>query len=690
MKRRNHLLIPRCGSAPFLALLGLSACANLLEIDQLHFSDPDGGAGDQTTTGGDGPGEPVQGGSSGRAETDGGAGGHGGLDDVAGIGGGGAPGIGPAPPCISALYDLTIPYGSTASYITVTLSDPDTPLGKLELSAVSSNTALVRSDEDIQLDGSNGQFWFDVTPGFSTGKTTITLTVSDGELQSSSSFELTVTDSPILFGAFDTGSVKNVPLSFTIDVADDLTPADEVNVTATSSNTTLLPDAGIDIVNYGWRILTFNFAADQTGTSTVTLTADDDDPESSTTTVSFRVTVIEAPVNETELVSRASNPGPIGNYYSGQASFSSDGSYVAFASSASNLVPADDSGSDAFVWDRQNQSIQRVSPGIGQSYSPVLSADGTTLAFSADSQILPGDSDDMIDIYVVDLDSNLPELVSVRDDEGPEVPGGHNDYPAISQDGRFVSFTSYASLVDGDDNGKGDIYVRDRELGTTTRVTVSSSGIGANDSTFQSSISADGALIAFDSLATNLIDGDVDTAENFDVFLHSEDETRRLSQNPETLEPGNGTSGFPGVSADGSVVVFDSTASNLIGCDENGRRDIFAYVVASDTIELVSVPSDEFPAGAESIRPAVSGDGRYVVFQAAAPAIPNAHIYVRDRDLGTTKRVDRSYSGHYPNYEGMYPAISGDGASIAFVSGADNIVLFDDNLAADVFVVPWP
>ncbi len=710
MKRHHHLqALRRLSPALFLPLFWLGACSDVSDGNDRDFNDEDGGSGgDQTEEAGGEPAGPGRGGSGGREQMPGGAGGQGGVDGgdgrggdgglgdggVIGIGGGGAPGDGPAPPCISALYDRTIPYGTIANDINVTLSDPDTSLGDLQLSAVSSNTDLVRSVEGIQLEGSLGWYWLHVTPELTTGKTTITLTVSDGELQNSSSFELTVTDSPILSGAFDMGSVKNVPLNFRIDVSDDLTPLDLVDVTATSSNTALLPDAGIDIVNNGYsRYFTLNFAADQLGATTVTVTADDDDPNSAPTTVSFEVTVVESPVNDAELVSRASDPGPIGDSYSDSPSFSSDGRYVAFGSSASNLVPGDTSGSDAFVWDRQSKMIQRVSPGTGQSGNPVISGDGTTVAFWADSQLIVDDSDDTYDVYVVELDSNLPELVSVRDDGGPEVTGGNSTSPSISQDGRFVSFTSYAALVDGDDNGQQDVYVRDRTLGTTTRVTVSSSGVGANDNTFQSSISADGGLIAFDSIATNLIDGVVDTAGKYDVFLRSGGVTKRLSQNPQTLEPGNGGSIWPRVSADGSVVVFDSAASNLTGCDGNGQGDIFAYILASDTIELVSVPSDEFPAGSVSMAAAVSGDGRYVVFHANA-SVPTGrsgnHTYIRDRLAGTTKLVDRSYSGHYPTYEGMYAAISGDGAFVAFASGADNIVLLDDNLTMDVFVVPRP
>ncbi len=666
-----------------------------------------------------------RGGSGGRADTDGGAGGNAGVVDgdagaggnagvvdgsggdggaggvggdgggmAIGNGGGGAPTSGSlAPPCINKLYDRTISLGASPILINIVMSDPDTPADELEVSAVSSNALLVRSDQDILIDGTGATRTVYVAPlPNKVGQTTITLTVSDGELESSSSLELTVTDSPIMSGLYDTGSVKNVPVSlFNINVSDDLTAGADIDVTATSSNVTLLPDAGIDIVNDGpIRNFTLNFAADQIGTTTVTVTADDDDPESAATTVSFEVTVVETPVTDTELVSRASDPGPIGDGYSYDPSFSSEGRYVAFTSNASNLVPADDSGQDVFVWDRLAKTVKRVTSGMGYGWASAISGDGEMVAFLTDVPLTLDDDNSDTDVYVVDLVSDLPELVT----PGSPAGGTVSLRPAISHDGRYVVFSTGLGLVEADTNDAPDVYSRDRMLGTTTRVSVSSSGAQAEGSSALSvSISADGSQVVFDSAAKDLIDGVTDPDARYDVFLHGGGATRRLSQNPLTLEPANADSFSAALSADGSVVVFASNASNLIDCDDNPTSDVFAYVLATDTIELVSVPSDEFPAGSEASLPMVSGDGRYVLFQADAwtpTGVGGYHTYVRDRLAGTTKLVDRSFSGHRPNSESAAATISADGAFVAFSSGADNIVLFDDNLAYDVFVQPRP
>jgi hypothetical protein len=685
-----------------LALFGISACAQVLELDELDFSEGTGSSGGaQSEAGGDGPLEAGQGGSSGRRQSDGGQGGNGGAsgDGASGLGGGGASGSGGgAPPCVSALSDLTVPLGENSSaYIPVAIDDPDTPVEELVLSAVSSNAVVVRSNEDIQIEGSGGRRYVNIAPRQSTGKTTITLTVSDGELQSSSIFELEVTNLPIVTGLFDMGSVKNVPLRFAVQVSDDITPQSDIEVSATSSNLTLLPEAGIDIWDDGYaRSFTLTFAPDQTGTTIVTVTARDDSPNALATIANFQVTVVEAAATEAELVSRAGESGPIGDSYSDTASLSSDGHYVAFVSRATNLVLGDDSGADAFVWDRLEKTIRRVTPGLGDSTRPVISGDGQTVAFQNDVALVLEDADDASDVYAIDPLSNLPELVSVRDDEGPELAGGLAYAPiSLSDDGRFVSFTSNAPLVEGDDNGKADIYERDRSLGTTTRMSVSSTGIQANEDSFQASMSADGEKVVFESQATNLIDGFTDPDSAYDIFLRSDGLTRRVSQNPESLEHGNGDSNGARLSADGSVVVFDSSASNLIGCDENAERDVFAYVVDGGAIELISVPLDGLAAGSMSFGAAVSGDGRYVVYQSRTDLTGVAfdagyHVYVRDRFEGTTKLVDRPYAGHYPNGMGFNPAISADGEFVAFTAIADNIVLYDDNFWHDVFVVPRP
>ncbi len=677
----------RCRAPLVLTLFGVTACVQALGLDDLQFSnDTRGAGGDDTATGGVSPAGRGNGGDGGRADPGGGGDGGDGGD-----GGGGAAGRGNVPPCISAFRDMTVIWGAAVPEIPFAISDPDTPVTELVLSAVSDNPMLAPSDE-IVISGS-GELRF-IKPRLydHPGPATITVGVSDGEFESSSSFELAATHAPVIDGLFDMGSVKNVPLNLAFLVNDDHTDTADIAVTVTSSNTMLVPSEGINPAP-GNASFTLTPAAGQIGSSIITVTAVDADDNR--TEGSFELTVIEAPMNGAELVSRAPGAGPIGNAGSARPSLSSDGRYVAFWSTASNLVPNDGAGSDVFVWNRLNDSIKRVSSGVGDSDGAVISGDAKTVAIQTNAQMDFADDDAAMDVYVVDLETDLTELASLGDNDAPPPPGGgtFGPRPALSSDGNFVAFSTNLVLVAEDDNNRYDVYVRDRMSATTTRVSVSTNGEEAGDTMGgQVSISADGGLVAFESAARNLIDGVTDPDGNFDIFLREGNDTRRLSQNPETREPANGHSRNPVLSADGKVVVFESTATNLLGCADNPESDIFAYNLATDTIELVSVPSDELPAGCRSTLPAVSKEGRYVVFDAYNPntTVSSEHVYVRDRMTGTTKRVDRSYSGHLPNNYAVYPAISADGGVVALSSPASNIVLFDNNGTDDVFVVPRP
>jgi Tol biopolymer transport system component len=137
-----------------------------------------------------------------------------------------------------------------------------------------------------------------------------------------------------------------------------------------------------------------------------------------------------------------------------------------------------------------------------------ISADGRFVAFpSTADNLVPGDTNGNWDVFVRDRQTNVTARVSV-DSSGTE---GNNwsGAPSISANGRFVAFHSLAdNLVSGDGNGKWDVFVHDRQTGVTERVSVDSSGMQGNAESFRASISADGRYVAFDSIADNLILGD--------------------------------------------------------------------------------------------------------------------------------------------------------------------------------------
>ena len=199
-----------------------------------------------------------------------------------------------------------------------------------------------------------------------------------------------------------------------------------------------------------------------------------------------------------------------------------------------------------------------------------------------------------------------------------EDANGYSSTSALSAEGRFVAFTSRASnLVAGDDNGAADIFVYDRQTGTTERVSVGLEEENANDRSYTPALSADGRYVAFWSFASNLVPED--TNEEPDVFVYDRQTgtTERVSIGLEG-EEANGDSGGPSLSADGRHVAFWSEASNLVPGDTNGYRDIFIYDRQTGTTERVSVGLEGAEANRLSTLPALSADGGSVAFQSTS------------------------------------------------------------------------
>ncbi|ETW94823.1 MAG: hypothetical protein ETSY1_33220 [Candidatus Entotheonella factor] len=221
------------------------------------------------------------------------------------------------------------------------------------------------------------------------------------------------------------------------------------------------------------------------------------------------------------------------NDFSSIPSISADGRFVAFSSGADNLVPGDTNElRDIFVHDRQTGQTTRVSvdslgneangPSFIESGISSISANGQFVTFeSFADNLVPGDTNEELDIFVHDRQTGQTTRVSV-DSMGNEASPGFNHSSrsaSISADGQFVAFDSRAdNLVPGDTNGVTDVFVHDRQTGQTIRVSVDSMGNEGSSSSFSSSISADGQVVAFISFSSNLVLGD--TNEENDVFVH--------------------------------------------------------------------------------------------------------------------------------------------------------------------------
>ncbi|MFN0006724.1 MAG: TolB family protein [Planctomycetota bacterium] len=327
----------------------------------------------------------------------------------------------------------------------------------------------------------------------------------------------------------------------------------------------------------------------------------------------------------TTLASRSSS-GVQANERSSAPSISADGRFVAFESLADNLVPVDSNAlSDVFVHDRLTGATvlaSRSSAGVqGNNWSnaPSISGNGRWVAFaSAASSFVPNDPSGIPDVYLHDLQTSTTEFVSMSSTGVHGDFGGHS--PSLSFDGRFVAFTSWSTnLVGGDGNGELDVFVRDRLNGTTELVSRSSLGVQGNDDSIDPSISADGRFVAFSSISVNLIQSDANGALT-DVFLRDRQlGTTRLVSTDSNGVQGNIHALRPSISADGGSIAFDSNSTNLIPNDANGNDfDVYVHHWQSGTTELVSQSSDGVQGDSDSSTPSISGDGRFVAFHGDA------------------------------------------------------------------------
>jgi len=363
-------------------------------------------------------------------------------------------------------------------------------------------------------------------------------------------------------------------------------------------------------------------------------------------------------------------------------------------------------------------TIERVSISSNGSESnassraPATSGDGRYVAFeSSASNLVVGDSNGVSDVFVHDRATGLTERVSVASDgnEGTSFGGMGSYSPSISGDGRYVAFASTSNnLVPGDSNTADDIFVRDRQTQTTHKVSVTSTGAqpaGANESPDISSV---GRFVAFVSVAPVL------APSGFDVLVHDRQSgiTETVSVAPDGT-PGNGFSGGLGlggetgisqsaaISGDGRFAAFESLASNLVTGDTNAAPDIFVRDRLANQTQRASTASngnqaDENCPACGSYKPAISSNGQTIAFTSIASSLVPEDtngtwdVFLKNLTTGETQLISKVPGGAQGNSLSGAPSVSADGSEIAFVSLASNLLPGDNNDTWDVFVVQIP
>ncbi len=412
---------------------------------------------------------------------------------------------------------------------------------------------------------------------------------------------------------------------------------------------------------------------------------------------------------------------------SGELAISDDASVVAFSSEASDLIAEDavlgaiDSNGrkDVFFWKRGSATpvnlVSRGRNGVtasGASSAPTISGDGTQIAFLSRAKDFGNgntDTDTNDDVYLYDANLGLPLRLSQKADGSDGSSSSAN--PVISRDGKRVAFTSLATNLTGqtDGNSSQDLFVWTRSgaplAGTLQLVTVAANGTKTGeavvgqpsgaDSGF-ASLSDDGNLIAFTSLATDLVTGDTNSQR--DIFLRNltTQQTILVSKTAAGV-PGTGDSLTSSISGDGQTIAFTSTAKNLNAGANDGVTN--AFLVKNGVISLLSRPNGGLVGGNRPTdRVLVSNDGSAVVLQSDA-----ANLVDRDSNGGKDIFVTTTATGAIALVSRIGPAlasttangastllpkgsVSDNGDFVVFASSASDLVPGDSNGVSDIFL----
>ena len=374
---------------------------------------------------------------------------------------------------------------------------------------------------------------------------------------------------------------------------------------------------------------------------------------------------------------------------------SANGRYVVFHSSASNLYPGV-SGTHVYRHDRITDETVLVDlattgfPSAGPSLRATVSADGRYVAFdSSATDLVPGDTNRAQDVFVRDMNSTTTRLVSATSTgdpaNGSSALTGLSGAHGISDDGRFVVFTSAATNLAATNNGLQHVYVKDLETGAVERVSVNTAGELANGISMTPAISGNGLFVAFQSAATNL-----SAANTPQVYV------RDLAAGTTTLESAGAAtvglaSSVPVLSYDGRYVAF-VTAAHLDPRDaDNGNTDVFLRDRTLGTTVTAS-PSSNTASGVPTGSPSISSDGRWVAYQSlddmiVRPDVGNLiDIFLYDRVTEAVVIVSRNDADEQANMPSVGPSVSGDGGLVLFGSTASNLAAPPQGVGNQLFV----
>jgi Tol biopolymer transport system component/uncharacterized membrane protein YgcG len=338
-------------------------------------------------------------------------------------------------------------------------------------------------------------------------------------------------------------------------------------------------------------------------------------------------------------------------------------------------------------------ALELVSVGSGSaggqgsqpSVNADVSGDGRYVVFESRArELVPGDLRGATDVFV--RDRLLKETTRVSVGIGGAEANGESKEPAISADGEWIAFQSAASnLVPGDTNAATDIFLVHRRSGAITRASVDSQGGQAAGGSERPSISGDGGVVAFTSAAADLVPGDTNRVQDVFVYRRTSKQTSMVSK---THSGGllAGPSFHPDVSRDGRWVAFITQADSVLASDPYRNYDSYLTDLSAGRTVSVGVGDSGAALPGDNWDARVSADGRYVAFRAGSAVGGPPQIRRFDRTTNKSVLISQTGDGEPGNQMSLAPAISDDGNLIAFHSAASDLVGGDQNGQFDVMV----
>ena len=369
------------------------------------------------------------------------------------------------------------------------------------------------------------------------------------------------------------------------------------------------------------------------------------------------------------------------------SSLSGDGRYLALTGT-SGFLP------HIFLYDRYTGTSRDLTPLANNvGIAPEISANGQYVVFrSSASNLVTDDSNGIVaDIFIHDVRTHKTSLISKASDG--EQGNDLSHFAAISGDGQSVAFSSAATnLVANDTNNASDVFMRNRKTGKTIRISVSSTGAQADTGVSNGivDISGDGRYVVFSSFSNNLTPGD---SSSEDIFLRDTQSgvTTRISQ-PVRATGFDGGSKQPAISTDGRFIVFSSGSSKLVADDTDDlNADIFVYDRTNKKNVKITKNAD-----GSSIMPTISASGRFVGFMSQASNLVADDTngawdtFIHDRQTGKTSRINVTAQNLQSTGDSLLlqarPDISADGRFMSFESAAKDLTADDADNVTDVFL----